>query len=435
MGIELRRRPKVSRLDGSHRCVSPSETREMLTANSTLPSILGETELIVPKDLELPVHFVQARLIPGTEMLDEVMGKGFSQEQSFCSAVMEAVERFSCSLFPSEKLMEATYEQIAPDAIDPAKFGVFRSGPYASTLPIDWVHAWNLHEKRSYLVPAMSGRYISRHLGHWYYRDGGEKRDYTFSDANGCASGNCIEEAISHGICEVVERDAITIWARNRCTPPSVEIPESTSNPYLAELIRRIQGESNLSLTIRYLTLDLDIHVFACLVYDANLDHSMVGYGAHLDPNIGLLRAATEMMQARALLIRRWGSLKQPTGFRGIEKEKIDYLVGDTGGTIQFSDLRDRSTSDLAEDIEVLMKTLEKGGLEVLVVDNTREDLAIPAVKVLIPGIQRVDWAWLFGNELLGSGSDRVFSVPHRLGLVDPPRRLGELDITQLTFQ
>lgn len=435
MEIKLERRPKKYTLDNSHRAFSPRQTKRILDSNLSLRNIIVDRKKIQEKPLNIPIYCLQARLIPGESKLDRVMGKGCTPSQSYCSATMEAVERHCCSLFEQDLIVQGVYEQLKDFAVDPLGLGVFRSGSYSPNLPIDWVWAWNLTRNKSVLVPALSGLYISRFLKHWYYEFSDPKTQYTYSDSNGCAAGLFLEEAIAHGIFEVIERDAVTIWARNHIIPPKLEGVAEGRNPYLKRFLRKIRSHKDFFLKVKYLTLDIPVHIMACILQDGNINHTYVGYGAHLDPEIALLRALTELFQAKALLQEKYSSLSSPTLFRGVDLSRLSYLLDEGDRSVRLNDLKRFSTRDNKKDIELCLRLLEEKGFEVIVVDRTRKELSLPAVKVVIPKMQRVDWVWLWERELLAVGSSRVLQVPCQLGLLDQHRKWEELDLTQITYQ
>ena len=69
-------------------------------------------------------------------------------------------------------------------------------------------------------------------------------------------------------------------------------------------------------------------------------------------------------------------------------------------------------TDDLREDIDFCVRRVAAHGMEVLVLDQTRSDVGLPVVKVLIPGM-RPFWARF--------APGRLFDVPVDLGWLDGP--------------
>ena len=54
---------------------------------------------------------------------------------------------------------------------------------------------------------------------------------YAINEFNGPSAGNCVEEALIQGICEVVERHVSSIISRNRLRTPAIRL-ESITDPW-----------------------------------------------------------------------------------------------------------------------------------------------------------------------------------------------------------
>ena len=76
-------------------------------------------------------------------------------------------------------------------------------------------------------------------------------------------------------------------------------------------------------------------------------------------------------------------------------------------------------SSDLREDVLRSQSLVEEYGLEFLVLDATREDIGLPVVKVVIPGLRPVWTRFAPG---------RLYDVPVRLGWLPSPLSPDELN-------
>jgi thiazole/oxazole-forming peptide maturase SagD family component len=433
--IEFQPRIKTYISDGSHRWINPSQTINNLKSNFSAREIVKECTLVWDHPFRIPSYLLRCRVIPGSRRVDRIMGKGFTKLQAYCSGIMEALERYGCSLFKDDILVRGSFRQWKDYAVDPVSLGVFREGPYSPDRSIDWIWSWNISQNKSMLVPALFGLYISLFNRHWYYASSSALGQYTYSDSNGCAAGNCLEEAILHGIYEVIERDAITINARNQLRPPDVELTSEIQNGNLKTILSRIKNDNNFILRIKNLTLDIQIPTFGCLLFDKKRNYLSVGYGTHFSPEIALLRAITELFQSRAVVLKSAYKEKTPPHrFRSVPFSRLQYLWEEGRGKIIFGQIKDLSTPDLLADLLLALSMLEKKNMDVFVVHRSEKCQGVPVVKVIIPSAQRIDWTWLFGKDLLGSGSDRIFRVPKELGFCGDARTWDDLDITQITF-
>jgi ribosomal protein S12 methylthiotransferase accessory factor len=96
------------------------------------------------------------------------------------------------------------------------------------------------------------------------------------------------------------------------------------------------------------------------------------------------------------------------------------YLTPDT--SIQskvYSDYPQQWSDDLLEDIMTCVKIAEQQNLEVLVLDQTRPDIGLNVVKVVVPGMRHF-WKRL--------APGRLYDVPVKLGWVSEPLSENQLN-------
>ena len=119
-----------------------------------------------------------------------------------------------------------------------------------------------------------------------------------------------------------------------------------------------------------------------------------IGVGTHLNPEIAAIRAITEVAQSRAT--HKDGKkinaqLQRVTRDMGYERIKAANRVwyAHTDESVRLSDLRNEATNDVLDDIEVVLGKLMEAGFEyVIAVDLTRPELNVPAVRMVIPGME-----------------------------------------------
>ena len=203
-------------------------------------------------------------------------GKGKSEIQAKVSAVCEAIERYCAVCDGDEPAVRAAYADLGPDqAVHPAELLLFSAAqyehrkewnrdpahrlqsvpePFRDDVPVDWTPAWSLTHERRRLVPAAYA---------WYGHPDVHEHFYCFADSNGTAAGNCLEEAIVQGFCELAERDAVALWWYNRLRRPAVDL-DSLHDPYV-DAVRELYAGLGRSLWMLDLTSDLGIPVFAAI--------------------------------------------------------------------------------------------------------------------------------------------------------------------------
>jgi ribosomal protein S12 methylthiotransferase accessory factor len=126
-----------------------------------------------------------------------------------------------------------------------------------------------------------------------------------FQTSNGQALGASFEDAMIQALCEVVERDAITLrthaWNHGHKRPPKVDpagMPETC-----AALVSQIES-AKLRVMLFHCTLDIPIPVFWAIICDpfGGLQ-AFAGWGCHPEPEEACNRALLEAIQSRAVYV------------------------------------------------------------------------------------------------------------------------------------
>ncbi|HEV3050531.1 MAG TPA: TOMM precursor leader peptide-binding protein, partial [Longimicrobium sp.] len=236
-------------------------------------------------------------------------GKGCTEAQAKVSAISEAIERYSGVWRGDEAVRHGRMADFAPgEALHPNAMMGFSERQYAGRAAInaahsrfdrvprpfdperaiDWTAAWSLTAGEFRYVPSS---YC--YFGHPEFHSA----SFCYADSNGNAAGNTLEEAILQGFMELVERDAVAIWWYNRVRRPRVDL-DSFNDPY----VRALQGcyrDMGREFWVIDITSDLPIPTYAAVSrrIDRPVEDILVGFGAHFDPRVALLRALTEINQ------------------------------------------------------------------------------------------------------------------------------------------
>ena len=211
--------------------------------------------------------------------------------------------------------------------------------------------------------------------------------------SNGLAAGNTKLEAICHGIYEVVERDAHARWELKEADAiAETEIDITTLDGSCLGLVAMFQ-RAGVNVRIWDATSDVGLPTFVCHIRgsgDARSLSTYGGAGAHRVREIALSRALTEAAQSRLTLItgsrddcmpQRYATQRVGAG------ELVDVLPSD--GKKPFGTCAALPPCESFDhSVQQVLELLASSGFErVLVVDLTREDLQIPVVHVVIPGM------------------------------------------------
>ena len=290
--------------------------------------------------------------------------------------------------------------------------------PFDEEAEIEWTPLWSLTEKTFKYLPTAFCYY-----GYPLPAEG----CFCWSDSNGCAAGNSLEEAILQGFFELAERDGVALWWYNRVARHAVDL-ESFAEPYFGEL-RRYYRSLQRELWVLDITSDLGIPSFAAVSRrtDCPSEDITLGFGAHFDPSIGILRAMTEVNQFLPVVLDRHADAAAPFGttepaivdwLRNSTLANRPYLAPAVGRELGAADYRPRRHDDLMEDVEACVRIAAERGLETLVLDQTRPDVGLTVVKVVVPGLRHF-WARY--------GPGRLYDVPVELGWLPAP--LAEADL------
>ena len=403
-------------------------TSRIKPAHETLKNVMpvskkiGVTRLADITDMDVLRIPNYSAVVPGTEDYIWVYsGKGPTKQHAMASALMESIERYSS--LPSGwsgKFVRSSYSELSkthkvlhPDRIvEPMRF------VYHSEMMMDWLPGHDLVRGEEIMVPAPIALFR-------YTPPPPAINPFSYFHTNGLASGNVMEEAVCHALCEVIERDAMSLAdLRASAIPfhilrtivhslnaaafsvpsiladrfvddpsifPDVDITEIDFEP-VKNLVEKFK-QTGISLMVKDITSDIGIPTFnASSVEWISHDYGYLaeGHGTHPDARIALLRAITEVSQTRAANIQ---------GARD-DLRKIKYNDENTDDRrawqfmrstkkIKFSKLPTFFNEDILDDINLILSQLKKVGLnQVIIVDLTNRDIGIPVVRAIVPGLE-----------------------------------------------
>ncbi len=357
--------------------ISPKETVNKFKSRimETGLDILKETIRIDNGRLGIPVYFSicgnHAKEIIGVR---KQMGKGGTQEQAEASAIMELAERFSLFSFLEKDFMKKTYSEVKQNAI-PFEYIVrsvndehdaYKLYDIFVNIPFRWCWSYNLSKRESFLIPI-----------DWFFM---------INQYNGSSSGNCNEEAILQGICEVVERHVSAIITQQRISPPLLDI-SNIKDPLAKELLKKYE-DAGIVLYINDFSLDMGMPTISIVAYDpSTYPHSseiVWTAGTTTKPEKSLIRALTEVAQ----LAGDFNSNNKyiPSGLpKPKDLKEIEYIIN-SPYKIPIHELPDISDVNIKIEVENSVDVLLKKDMEVFVVDITHPLLGIPSFYTIIPG-------------------------------------------------
>jgi len=377
--------------------------------------ILKSTVRIDNGRLDIPVYFstcgVDAANIIGTK---KQMGKGGTPEQAEASAVMELAERFSFFSFAknSQNFVTDTYSNVKDKAISferiaqsvhdesddlPASRKIFEN------LALQWTWGYNLSREQEVMIPF-----------DWFF---------SINEFNGPSAGNCVEEALSQGICEIIERHTSSIVSHKRLPVAAIR-PGSATDPLVLEMLQKYQN-AGINLYLSDFSLDTGIPTVGVMAYDPTtfprLSEIVWTAGTTPDPQKALSRALTEVAQLAGDF--NTGANYVASGLPKYSRiEEAGYIVN-PAKEVDITDLPDLSNDNIKTEVLNCLDALAANDMEVLVINTMHDQLKIPAFYTIIPGAH-------FRERSLGT-SVGMFSAKHIFENNPAPRAIAELETIQ----
>ena len=280
---------------------------------------------------------------------DYVSGKGMTIEQSQCSGLMEFAERYSL----------ATYLESAPYLISTLKNNISVIEIYSCLInesidkdpnPILKLYpGTSLSDNSNVMLPL---KLIKR----------------VFHGSNGIAAGNCIEEAILHGLCEVIERHSETQVNELKYFPKIID--NITSN-YIMEL----------QFKIKYFNEEIKVYDCSSIIPVVAAirkveDKYILACGCATTYEEAIIRAITEVIQVSDFNLSAYEY-----------SELKPYL--ECTKTVDYNKLENIDDENISVEVNRIVNILMNNKMRPFYCDVTDKELQIPSVYVFVTNAKR----------------------------------------------
>jgi ribosomal protein S12 methylthiotransferase accessory factor len=316
-----------------------------------------------------------------------VSGIGQTMQEAFQGCVGEGIEYLSQLQHAGDALVQTDGDAPTAALDRPARELVTALQSRARGA-LTWHRAKHLSDGREVLLPA-----------DLCLRRPPAAQDFAppFPLSTGSAAGTSWHAAALHGLFELIERDAASLWWRGGRRGHAVA-PESEAGQHAAELLAHIrQGMQNRASWLLDITTDVGV---PCVVaVSATLDGFgfSCGVAARLTMSMAAQSAIFEMCQSElahavveakrhergdaALNARDLAHLRRRTGL-DTRTCALLHPLPPRGHTLEHDD------EDTARTLRVVVDRLAGMGLETFAVDLTRRTFALPVVRIVAPGLQ-----------------------------------------------
>ena len=443
--IRLESSPKMN--GGGYRCRSMDELKTVLVKDY----LDYRTGVMNGKMQDFTLPFADVLVNMPLFGADEgVAGRSNSYEMSELTAILEGLERY-CGIEPrgKRKVVRDSYHNLENQALNPTRVGLhekdqyekphFPFKPFNPDDPMNWVWGYSFLQERPILVPELLAYYS---LG---YGEG-----FVYETSNGCALGGSLEEAIFHGIMEVVERDSFLLTWYAKLPLPRLDL-SSANDQELQLMVDRIREVAGYDLHFYNSTMEHEIpSVWAVAKNRKSKGVNLIcAAGANPDPVRAVKSAIYELA---GMMYRHDEKLEQnrqkyeemlhdPFAVRSMEdhgmlyglpeaEERLSFLLDDRRPLRTFAEefKQPPANTDLKDDLQEILNKFRRLNLEVIVVDQTTpitKRNGLFCVKVLIPGMLPMT----FGHHLTRvKGLERVLKVPMQLGYRKMPLSFEQLN-------
>jgi ribosomal protein S12 methylthiotransferase accessory factor len=368
---------------GTHRVVAPADTVARVRRLMRRLGITRLADLTGLDSLGLPVW---SAIRPDGRSLSTSQGKGLTHDHARASALMESVETWHAEHVALPR-RRATWRALRAEGTSCDVAGLPRLRRVTLDAELEWVRGWDLLADAPRWVPLEAVTLDT-------VFPPGYAPAFDVS-SNGLASGNHALEAIAHGLCEVIERDAEARWRQQR---GDIRVDLSTVRDRgLAAALRRLRA-SGVHVTVWDLDSDVGVPAYGCTILEDPDEPAWralgvyQGFGCHLDPEVAVIRAVTEAVQTRVTYIAGSRDDFFPWDYARATDPELHRAVWDAvhAPPRRWADLRDAprlAGARFEDDVARLLERLAAAGAtSALVVDLARPALRVPVVKCFVPG-------------------------------------------------
>jgi ribosomal protein S12 methylthiotransferase accessory factor len=309
-----------------------------------------------------------------------VSGVGFSMQEAFQRCVGEGIEYLSHLQSGGDRLVPAGADggsaRILPDFV----------AERAADRQLSWYPARRLADGREVLLPA-----------DLCLRRPQAKRDFAvpFPLSIGSAAGRSVDGALLHGLLELIERDAASLWWRGGCRPRALDARDVGADALLQAL--RPPGLARRRTWLLDITTDIGVPTVAAV--SCGSDGYGVAFGLASRPT--LAAAARSAMLEMCQLELAYAVIEAKRRERGeaglnakdrLHLDRATKINADQCLLLQPSpEPGEHISVDASEPraaIEIIARRMDSLGIESFFIDLTRPRFAVPMARVIAPALQ-----------------------------------------------
>jgi ribosomal protein S12 methylthiotransferase accessory factor len=323
-------------------------------------------------------------------------GKGATRAGAVRSAIGEALERYSASLWDPAQLTRASFRQLGAEGFDPrwlvlydyAQYSRpdFAFAPFDDDLTLDWVAGNWLDTRESVYLPALAT--------FMHFEAEAEER-FAQVTSNGLAAHSTPEQATLAALYELIERDAFGLYWLAKT--PAQRIDPSGCDRVTRRALREVE-RFGARCELYILDVGTKHPTIACLGLGdgENWPGATIGLCAHATVDIALQHAVLEHGHAgtyfrRLMLEKRHRAIHTADqvitaldhALYYIPPNRVEALDDFRSGTESITLAELRSRYRLEANVDVCVAALGDIGIRTAAVDVTSPDVALTPIRVV----------------------------------------------------
>ena len=424
--IELGGGAKLVMTSGGYRTVSSRATVARFRKHvSPLTGVVTRLERI---EADLPMNtnfYAQHNFSAPAQNVDELraglsggsFGKGSTAEQAEASALMEAIERYSGIFQGDEIRVTRRFTDFAPgDAILPNDVLLFsdaqspgRSGTIGRCRADGPCRVRSIGQDRvvAGLVAARRALQISSDQPAVFFlqRPRSPSRPIPTAAPPATRSKKPSSRVSSNWWSAMPMRSGGTTGRG------SAEVDLSQfDDSYVRDLQAQL-ADTGRKLWVLDVTSDLGVPTYVAILHwmQNGQENIEFGSGAHFDKRIALLRTLTELNQFMSIGMMGGGTGEKPSldGTTPLHLQEYPFLTPSGKPTIPMGSSSE-PLDNTRDQVLACVEIARRAGLDFLVLDQTRPDVEVPVVRVIVPGLRHFYRRFGAGPALRCSGEARI---------------------------
>ena len=361
-------------------------------------------------------------------------GASIDKERAIAKAIGEAIERYCAAMFDANDMPLTSAGSGDLPCIAPGSFTLYLPAQYCSPgfpyVPFNdetrlrWTQMIDLTTGRVAFAPA-----AFVWVPYQYSISQGEQ-PIGQPISTGLACHETPAKAALTGLCEVIERDAFTIFWQARISPP--RIPVETLPEAICDFVRRFEATGD-EVHLFDLTTDVGVPTALGVLRSRSTARPahVFAAAADVDPGRAVTKALEELDHTRLYTVQILHHVQAPppdNEFEGVYQQ-VHHLrlaaehanvhrfafVFESSRRVDFAELPSLVGRSPEDDLAALARALTAAGLTPYVADLTSADvreLGLSVVRALVPGMHPL----AIGHRVRARGGRRLYEVPQKCG-------------------